>query len=131
MNYIEVKKMGIYIPPSDVSPEREDEIIEKMAKLIVNKYGFTFPAIITLETIKYLTFIGGELARSFIVPFFSALSSDTENLMHEYILVFEKQRNIEQLVNRIKELEDEARQEKKQDSRNLLEKIKLVFRKNK
>ena len=59
----------ILIPPSgfQLTPERKKELIDKIANEIV-KRGLETPAIMFLETIKPLSWIGAELSIAYVMP---------------------------------------------------------------
>ena len=96
----------------DVEPEEEEMLIQKAADLIERHKMETF-ALIVLNTIKPLVYVGGEFGRFFIAPLLPFLNHKAD----AFIYTFEQRKNIDELVsmieNRLKE-EDE----RKRESRN-------------
>lgn len=79
--------------------EEESELIDKVAEKIVNS-DFDFFALILLQTIKPISWIGGELSYFFLAPFLPLL----DNRGYEFIDTFEKRNNIEALIKRIERM---------------------------
>ncbi len=52
----------------EVTPEEEDEMISKIAEKI-HQSGLDVAAILMIETIKPLSFIGAQMGRFFLSPF--------------------------------------------------------------
>jgi hypothetical protein len=104
---------------SEVS-EKESELIEKMAKRIVDTdvEGFV---IWFLETIKPVVWIGGELAYFYLAPFLPML----DNYGYDFLDTFEKRENVELLIKRVEKLnkdkERERKRQKKMKANNVVE----------
>jgi len=92
----------------EASPEETREIIEKIARKVVDR-GMDFPAALFFGAIKPLSPLGGQLARFFLAPWTPLLGE----LRYEYISVLEKPENLEKLINRIDEVADQREEEKK------------------
>lgn len=86
----------------DLSKEDEDAIIEKTAQSIV-KRRLGLLAQMTLETISPLSRIGSDIGLALFGPYFEFFGAA------KYAALFRKRRNVERLINRIEELEDESR----------------------
>lgn len=101
---------------SEVPSEKEDERIDKLAKILVKKFGMGTPSILILETIKPAMFVGGELGRILLTPWLPILGADAERSVHDYISTLIDRDNVEKLISRIEELmkkEDEELKAKK------------------
>jgi len=106
--------------------ERETELINKVARKIVDSEMET-PAIWLLQTIKPLTFIGGELSYFYLAPFLPFL----DDLGYTFLDTFEKRKNIEILIKTVERLEKEkSKENKKIQQPSMLSKLmnKLNFR---
>ena len=101
----------------ELTEEEVDEVIEKAAQRI-HQYKMETVAILTLESIKPMVYIGGELSRFAIAPFMPALGPAYNELGEKLIYVFEDRNNIEKLIVRLEELvreEEKEKEQKKQD----------------
>ena len=83
--------------PEELSDEEVDEIIRKTAEKI-HQYGMETVAILTLESVKPLVYIGGEMSRLMISPFLPALGPAANELGENLINVFEERENVEKLI---------------------------------
>ena len=101
------------IPDLDLPPEKADEVIEKVARSIVNS-GLGTPVIMTLDMVKPM---GPYLSASgFILgyPFFPLIPG---NWGFNLVSLFHDIQNVEKLIRRIESLmkeEDEARKLEKE-----------------
>ena len=84
----------------DLSPKREDELLDELAKKIVG-YGMTNIAIILLETIKPAAFVQGQLIYAYGSPFFDAFGF---GILSDYAIVLQRTENIERLLRKIESL---------------------------
>ena len=100
----------------EITPEEEEEMIKKAAEKI-HKHEFDIPAIMVLESIKPLIYVGGQLGRFFITPFLPAFGKDLGAKGEKFFRVFEKQVNVEKLLNLLEEMEDEDKKSK--DKKNI------------
>ena len=102
----------------ELTEEEVDEVIEKAAQRI-HQYKMETVAILTLESIKPMVYIGGELSRFAIAPFLPALGPAYNELGEKLLYVFEDRKNIEKLIVRLEELvreeEEKKKEQKKQD----------------
>ncbi len=89
-----------------ISPEREKELIDKIARFITDRHMQT-PAILFLESFKPLSFVVGQFGMAYLgpfIPFFGRWGN-------EGLTLLQKRENVEQLLQRIEEL---SQSEKKQ-----------------
>ena len=89
--------------PDELSDEEVDEIIRKTAEKI-HQYGMETVAILTLESVKPLVYIGGEMSRLMISPFLPALGPAVNELGENLINVFEDRENVEKLIVILEEM---------------------------
>ena len=94
----------------DLSPEEEDELIEKMARHIV-KRKLGLMAQITLETMGPLTWIGAELGMTILGPYLEFFG------VEKVTALFRNRKNLKRLMDRIEELEEEQRGKKEKPKR--------------
>jgi hypothetical protein len=89
-----------FMPWSDLTPERETELIEDLAKRVVD-YGLEFPSVLGLEAFRPISFIASRLGLNLVAPFleFFGISG------YEYAILFENEENVKRLIKRIEELE--------------------------
>lgn len=85
----------------ELSPERKQELIDKIAKEIV-KRGLETPAIMFLETFKPLSWIGAELSIVYVMPFVKAYIESP--IVDEIVALFHDRDAVEKLIKRIEEL---------------------------
>jgi hypothetical protein len=101
----------------DVTPEDEEDLIQQAADKII-EYKMETIAILTLESIKPFSFVGGELSRAVVSPFLPALGETSGVFSEKLLRVFEDRRNIEKLIqileNQVKQEELEAKQKKRE-----------------
>lgn len=110
----------------EVTPEREKEIIEKIARAIV-EYDMEVPALLVLSGIKPLSYVSSNFARMLFGAYLPVSSGD-------YLSVFEKSANFEKIMKRVEELREEKKKEKeKEKSKKLgiMEKLKRSLGKKK
>ncbi len=89
--------------PDELSEEEVDEIIKKVAEKI-RQYGMETVAILTLESVKPLVYIGGEMSRLMISPFLPAFGPAANELGENLINVFEERENVEKLITILEEM---------------------------
>jgi len=85
----------------ELSPERKQELIDRIAKEIV-KRGLETPAIMFLETFKPLSWVGAELSIVYVMPFVKAYIDSP--IVDEIVALFHDREAVEQLIKRIEEL---------------------------
>jgi len=98
--------MSGFFTEIEVPEEEVDAIILKTAKRI-KKYGMEMPAIMTLESLKPLAYVGGELTRLTLSPFFPMLGPNIDMWGEKVINVFEDRKNIDKLILLLEKMPDE------------------------
>jgi len=94
---------GYELPPEEEAlSEKEQQILFKLADFIVRK-GMTVPAILTLETVKPLNYIGSQ-AMVFLEPFVQAVIRDVSGY-NTFRRMMEKRENVERLLQKVEELD--------------------------
>jgi hypothetical protein len=105
----------IFNVPSPDGPEstkptpEEQELMDKLAKKVV-RYGMTVPAILFLETVKPLNYIGSQ-TMVFFEPFFGALFDLKDYTTFQKGM--EKRHNVENLLLTIEKYDAEAQQKER------------------
>ncbi|MGD8718056.1 MAG: hypothetical protein PVH29_04460 [Candidatus Zixiibacteriota bacterium] len=94
----------------ELSPERRDELIEKIARAIVVR-NLTAPAIFFLESTKPLSFIGSQVM-VFFDPLVSAIFSARG--YNDVRIALEDRENIERLLSAIERQDAQFRAEMKE-----------------
>jgi hypothetical protein len=87
----------------EISPEKEDEIIRKVAERI-HRFGLNIATIVALKSIRPFVFIGGEMGRYFISPFLPVLGENIGLEGDLFFRIFEKRTNVEKLTNLLEEM---------------------------
>jgi len=87
----------------DLPKEEEDELIEKMAQFIV-KHRMGLLGQMFLESISPISRMGSEIGLALFGPYFEFFGAAKS------AAIFRKRRNIDRLIKRIEELEEEAKQ---------------------
>ncbi len=86
-----------------ITDERKNELIEKIAKRIIDM-RMTVPAILFLESMKPLSFIGSQIM-VFFQPIFRTFFSIRE--YDEVALMLEERENVEKLILSIEKADSE------------------------
>lgn len=82
----------------------------------IHKYGMDVAAILMLESVKPLAYIGGQMGRFFVSPFLPALGETIGQGGEKFFGVFEKRDNVEKLIKLLEKMakeEDEQKEELK------------------
>ena len=99
--------MGWFFDGDTELPEEEvDAIILEAAKRM-QKYGMEMAAIMTLESLKPLAYVGGELTRLTLSPFFPIMGSKVDIWGEKLINVFEDRKNIDKLILLLEKMSEE------------------------
>ena len=96
----------------EVTPEDEAEMIRKIAEKI-HQYGLDVAAILMIESVKPLSFIGAQMGRFFVSPFLPALGENIGMSGEKLFQIFEKHENVEKLIKAVEELTQEEEERKK------------------
>lgn len=107
-------------PFDDRFTEEDDELIEKVARKMVNM-RLTVPAIFLLESSKPLAFLGGQLL-VFLEPFIQTLFNFKQ--YQRFAFLMENRDNWERLLRKIEDLEEEVKLREKEDKKARKEKKK-------
>lgn len=99
---------------TDISPARRDELLEKMARRIV-EMRITPLAVVMLESSKPLSFVGSQLM-VFLGPIITAVFPF--QTYDEIAALFEERENVELFIRKIEQLEDDRRNEQRTDQQN-------------
>ncbi len=83
----------------ELTPEQEEEIVERIARAAVNK-GMAAPLILFLESVKPLAFVASQLAVLGLGPLYALLGDKAE----DYTMFLSKRENVERLMKRVEEL---------------------------
>lgn len=84
--------------------EEEIDAVILEAALRIRKYGMEMPAIMALESFKPLMFVGGEMARLTLSPFFPIFGANVDLWGQKLIYVFEEKENVEKLVTLLEQM---------------------------
>ena len=88
--------------------EKQEEWIEKTFSLIT-RYDMDVPAVLLLESMKPLFWIGGQMSRVAAGPFMLAFWKEGFGLIH----TFENRKNVEKLIKMLEAKNEKERAEKK------------------
>lgn len=94
---------GFFYGDEELTEEEIDEIILEAAKRI-RKYGMEMPAIMALESFKPLMFVGGEMARLTLSPFFPIFGANVDLWGQKLIYVFEEKKNVDKLITLLEKM---------------------------
>ena len=95
----------------DVPPERRDEIIDYLARRVV-QFGMETPAVAFLEMNKPVTWLASQLV-AFFEPYIGIVSNP--RLVGEIRTLMQDRSNIDRLQDRIEELAEEQRQQQREE----------------
>jgi hypothetical protein len=101
----------MYRYATELTPERAEYLIERLAKWIVS-HRLETPAIMFLESIKPLTFIGSQMWLMYGVPMLGIVVDEHQS--SEFGLLFENRENLEALIRKIEILAREADKKRKE-----------------
>jgi len=102
---------------TELSPERADYLIDKLANWIIS-HKLETPAILLLESVRPLSFIGSQMWLMYGVPLLGMVVDERES--SEYGLLFEDRENLEALIRKIETRAREAdkRKKEREESKN-------------
>jgi len=107
-------------PDLELSPEKTDEMIEKIARFFVNR-GLGTPAIMSFDVFKPVSHIGSQMGLFFGSAFFPLIPG---NWGFNLVALLNEKENVEKLIQRIESLtkeEDEAKKLEKEKSKSARE----------
>ncbi len=95
----------------DISPEERVGMLDKVAGQVV-KYHMATPAIVFIESTKYLNRVGSQFL-IFLSPVVNAIFTAWE--LEKFAVVLEERENVEYLLDKIEELDAELREKEKKE----------------
>lgn len=98
------------IPPGLTSEEEDQKLIDAVAARVV-RMGLAVPAIFFLESTKPLSYIGSQVL-VFLEPFVKSVL--TVASYDRFVALLEDRKNIEKLLRRIEEMDEEARERERE-----------------
>lgn len=90
----------------ELTEEDEEEVIRKTAE-VIHRFGLDVAAILMIESIKPLVYVGGQMGRFLVSPFLPAISEDLGRKGEIFLRVFEKRENVDKLLNLLEEMASE------------------------
>lgn len=94
-----------------VTPKDEEKMIRKAAEKI-HEYGMDLAAVLFLQSYKPLTYVGGQMGRFMIFPFFYMLGGNITQSAEKFFMTFENRDNVERLIKLLEETSIEKDSEK-------------------
>ena len=107
----------------DVTSEEEDEMIRKIASKI-HEYKMDVAAILMIESIKPVSYLGSQMGRFFVSPFLPVFGETIGMGGEKLFQIFEKRENVEKLVKAVEELTREDDERKKVEKAKILKEKK-------
>jgi hypothetical protein len=107
----------------ELTPEEQEQMINKIANEVI-KRRLEAVAIMFLESIKPISYVGSQLAMVFVGPFLAIFG----DLGINYIRFFEKRDNVEKLLRKIEEetkTRDEEEKKAKEESKAISKRFNL------
>ena len=86
----------------ELTPEEIEEVIQEAYKKIT-EYKMETVSILTLESLKPFSYVGGELVRAALSPVMPALGENLGLTSEKMLQVFEDRENIERLIQLLEE----------------------------
>lgn len=107
----------MYRYATELSPERAGYLIDKLANWVIS-HKLETPAVLFLESLKPLSFIGSQMWLMYGVPALGIVLDERET--SEYGLLFEDRENLEALIRKIETMAREAdkRKKEREESKN-------------
>ena len=107
----------------EITPEREKVLIEKIARNIV-KYDMEAPGLLLLQGAMPFSHVGSQMTLMMLGIYLPENAAD-------YILLFEKRANIEEILTRIEELKlekkDKEKDKEKSNEPGVMERLKKLL----
>lgn len=97
----------------NITPEDEEELIDTIAKHVHNNRLGDLASIV-LETATPLSFIGTQMGRFFLSPFLPVFGENFDASSEKILHVFEKRANVEKLIQRIDQLDQDGKKREKE-----------------
>lgn len=106
----------------ELTPEEEEEIIKRVAEKI-SEYGMNAAAIVMLQTLKPMAYIGGQTGRFFITPLLYGLGDRISLGAEKLFMVFERRENLEKLIRMLEEKAEEETKRREEERRDKTEMV--------
>ena len=103
----------------ELTPEEVEEVIQDAYKKI-SEYKMETLSILTLESLKPWSYVGGELVRAALSPVMPALGENLGLTSEKMLQVFEDRKNIERLIQLLEEnlkKEEAERKQKREEAK--------------
>ena len=103
----------------ELTPEEIEEVIQEAYKKI-SEYKMETISILTLESLKPFSYVGGELVRAALSPVMPALGEGLGLTSEKMLQVFEDRENIERLIQLLEEnikKEEVERKQKREEAK--------------
>lgn len=103
----------------ELTPEEIEEVIQEAYKKI-SEYKMETLSILTLESLKPFSYVGGELVRAALSPVMPALGEGLGLTSEKMLQVFEDRENIERLIQLLEEnlkKEEVERKQKREEAK--------------
>lgn len=103
----------------ELTPEEVEEVIQDAYKKI-SEYKMETVSILTLESLKPWSYVGGELIRAALSPVMPALGENLGLTSEKMLQVFEDRKNIERLIQLLEEnlkKEEAERKQKREEAK--------------
>lgn len=98
----------------DATPEEEEELLKK-AEDLIEQYKMEPLALLLLETMKPLVYVGGEFGRFFIAPLLPFLDHKPDAI----IQTFQQRKNIDKLLLKIEGKMKEKGRKKREERKEI------------
>jgi len=106
------RKEAFKIESAPLTPE-QDEILNKIAKKVVY-WKMTTPAILFLESVKPMNYIGSQML-VFFEPFVQTLFNVKE--YNEFVKIMEERENVERLLQKVEKFDAEKTEKEREEKR--------------
>jgi len=104
----------------EVTPEDEDEMIMKIAHKI-HEYGLDVAAILIIESVKPLSYMGTQMGRFLLSPFLFVFGEDIGIGGEKFFQIFKNHENVEKLIKAVEDLTQEEEERKKAEKTKKLD----------
>jgi hypothetical protein len=113
----------------EITPEEEEEIIEWVAQNFY-KYGLETAAIMFLESLKPISRYGSSMGQMFLSPMLPFLGDSVTIKGDKAMRVFEKDENVEKLIQRLEDMAVNGAEIKQDDEQEKEESVEAEKEKN-
>jgi hypothetical protein len=95
----------------EITPEDEEKMIRAAADKI-HDYGMDLVAVLFLQSLKPLSYIGGQFGRFMIYPFLYIIGGDISRNGEKFFTIFENRDNLEKLITLLEKKSEEKGSER-------------------